>query len=78
MISPYLDTCKVLYKQLVTVVKDINTKSLSVSSTVLAVQTKVKGELVFPGKGLAHEQSFCYLIIDNIKRLITVCYHIWN
>lgn len=34
--------------------------------------------MVFPGGGVAHEQSYCYLILDNIKRMVTVLCHIWN
>ena len=32
--------------------------------------------MIFPGIS-EHEQSFCYLIVDNIKRHVTVWFHIW-
>ena len=74
------------------VVKDINTGSLSVASMIYRVKAKVSGgaamphnmatwqvkeEVMFPGQQ-DHEQSYCYLIIDNIKRMVTILYHIWN
>ncbi|XP_019854814.1 PREDICTED: uncharacterized protein C11orf70 homolog isoform X2 [Amphimedon queenslandica] len=76
-VKPYLDTAKLLYKSLVSVVKDTETSSLSISSTVLKVGAKVGGIKMFPSSR-EHPQSFCYLVIDNIKRHVTVWYHIWS
>lgn len=57
--------------------KDPNTQAITVSSNVFKVHAKVKGHRVFPGSS-CHEQSFCYLIVDNIKRHMTAWYHIWH
>lgn len=76
-VDPYLNTTKLLYKKLLLVVKDPNTQELSIASHVLNVQAKAGNALVFP-MTTDHTQSFCYLIIDNVKRHVTVWYHIWS
>lgn len=79
-VKPYLSTSKLLYKTLLTVVKEPSTSKLSIASTVLNVRPKVDGEVVFPWRQRdgEHPQSFCYLIIDNIKREVIAWYHTWH
>jgi len=45
-------------------------------NTSCARYLQVGKDLVFPGS-IEREQSFCYLIIDNIKRHVTAWYHVW-
>ncbi|CAI8019472.1 Cilia- and flagella-associated protein 300 [Geodia barretti] len=79
-VKPYLSTGKLLYKTLLTVVKKPSTSKLSIASTVLDVKAKVDEDVVFPWRQVdgGHPQSFCYLIIDNIKRQVTAWYHTWH
>jgi hypothetical protein len=79
-VKPYLSTAKLLYKTLLTVVKEPSTSKLSIASTVLDVKAKVDEDVVFPWRQAdgGHPQSFCYLIIDNIKRQVTAWYHTWH
>ena len=37
---------------------------------------QVGDNVMFPGS-VDHEQTFCYLIIDNFKRHVTAWYHVW-
>ena len=76
-IGPYLDTCKRLYKDIVSVVKDAVTGKLSITSLVYKVTVRVEGKIGFPGSCL-HEQNFCYLIVDPHNRHVTCWYCIWS
>ena len=58
------------------VAKDQSTQTISVISSVIRVKAKVKGQQVFPGLQ-DHEQSFCYLVVDNVKRHVKAWYNIW-
>jgi hypothetical protein len=73
-VRPYLETVKTLYKDLVTVVKNAETKKLSVTSWVLKVEAYNNETYVFPGNR-QHQQNFCYLIVDPLKRHVTAWYH---
>ncbi|XP_065888835.1 cilia- and flagella-associated protein 300-like [Dysidea avara] len=76
-VPPYLDTTKMLYKDLVSVVKDTKTNELSVSTIVFKVQAWVGDHLVFPAAS-EHEQTFCYLTVDPVKRHVTLWHHVWD
>lgn len=73
-VRPYLEIVKTLYKDLVTVVKNAETKKLSVTSWVLRVEAYNNETYVFPGNR-QHQQNFCYLIVDPLKRHVTAWYH---
>jgi len=74
---PYIDTTKFLYKDLVSVHKDSNTKELKVSSIVLKISAWAGEQMLFPGDVL-HEQSFAYLVINPLKRNVTIWFHCWK
>ncbi|XP_062511221.1 cilia- and flagella-associated protein 300-like isoform X1 [Corticium candelabrum] len=73
-IEPYLNTTRTVYKDLMTVVKDPETRKLSVTSWIFKVEAYSGEAYVFPGKS-PHRQNYCYLIIDPLKRHVTVWYH---
>lgn len=75
-VQPYIDATKLVYKDLVTVVKDSKTKKLSISSIVLKVELfDEQKNLIFPGKD-PHIQNFCYFIINPEKRTVLIWHHI--
>ncbi|KAJ3009783.1 UNVERIFIED_CONTAM: hypothetical protein HDU68_002499 [Siphonaria sp. JEL0065] len=71
-IEPYLMATKKVYKDLITVTKDVSGK-LAVSSLVF--QIKSVESSVSPLFPIQHPQNFCYLSIDPIKRYVNVFYH---
>ncbi|XP_076129632.1 cilia- and flagella-associated protein 300 isoform X2 [Alosa pseudoharengus] len=73
-INPYLDTVKVIYKDLVSVQKDRDTKQINIVSTILKVSTYDASGLCYPDS-LNSEQSFAYLCVDPLKRHVYVLYH---
>jgi len=75
-VQPYIDATKLVYKDLMTVVKDSKTKKLGISSIVLKVELFDEHEnLIFPGKN-PHIQNFCYFIINPEKRTVMIWHHI--
>ncbi|KAF4077465.1 hypothetical protein AMELA_G00208310 [Ameiurus melas] len=66
-ISPYIETAKTMYKDLVSVQKDSETKMISIVSTILKVSAYDDYGLCYPS-GRDNEQTFAYLCIDPFKR----------
>ncbi|KAM6985595.1 cilia- and flagella-associated protein 300 isoform 2-T2 [Aplochiton taeniatus] len=73
-IAPYIDTTKQIYKDLISVQKETETKEISVVSTVLKVSAYDESGLCYPGKR-EEEQTFAYLIVDPFRRHVCVFYH---
>ncbi|KAL2095132.1 hypothetical protein ACEWY4_009851 [Coilia grayii] len=73
-VSPYMDTVKVIYKDLVSVQKDCETKQIKIISTVLKVSACDSSGLCYPDSQDS-EQSFAYLCVDPLKRHVYVLYH---
>ncbi|XP_049458460.1 cilia- and flagella-associated protein 300 isoform X2 [Epinephelus fuscoguttatus] len=76
-IEPYISTTKQIYKDLISVQKDPETKKISVLSTVLKVCAYDESGLCYPGRR-EEEQMFAYLIVDPLKRHVTVFYHCYG
>ncbi|XP_072303210.1 cilia- and flagella-associated protein 300 [Eucyclogobius newberryi] len=76
-IEPYISTTKQIYKDLISVQKDPETKKISVVSTVLKVTAFDESEPFFPGRR-EDEQNFAYLIVDPLKKHVTLIYHIYG
>ncbi|NXO03041.1 CF300 protein, partial [Rhinopomastus cyanomelas] len=74
VVGPYLETTKALYKDLVSVQKDPETKGISIISTVFRVSACDENGLCYPSSE-RHEQTFAYLIVDPCKRQVNVLYH---
>ncbi|XP_043077693.1 cilia- and flagella-associated protein 300 [Puntigrus tetrazona] len=73
-ISPYIETAKVMYKDLVSVQKDPDTKEIRVVTTILKVSAYDHSGLCYPS-ATENEQTFAYLCIDPFKRHVYVLYH---
>ncbi|XP_038674504.1 cilia- and flagella-associated protein 300 isoform X1 [Scyliorhinus canicula] len=73
-VDPYLETTKAIYKELVSVQKDPETKDIHVISTVFKVTASDDYGPCYPSTK-KHEQTFAYLIVDPLKRHVHVLYH---
>lgn len=73
-IEPYLETTKLIYKDLVAVQKDSKTGKLVVTSIVLQITASDDRGLIYPDCQ-EHKQNFAYLIIDPFKHHVNVLYH---
>ncbi|XP_039978191.1 cilia- and flagella-associated protein 300 [Xiphias gladius] len=76
-IDPYIKTTKHVYKDLISVQKDPDTKKISVVSTVLKVSAYDESGRCYPGRR-EEEQTFAYLIVDPFKRHVTLFYHFYG
>ncbi|XP_071440399.1 cilia- and flagella-associated protein 300-like [Hetaerina americana] len=75
VLEPYLTVTRILYKDLVSIAKDPETKNLITTSVVFKVVAKNKnGEAYFP-EDPENLQNFCYLIIDPVRRVVTCFVH---
>ncbi|KAK5855124.1 hypothetical protein PBY51_005259 [Eleginops maclovinus] len=73
-VNPYISTTKKIYKDLISVQKDPETKKISVVSTVLKVCAYNESGRCYPGRQ-EEDQTFAYLIVDPFKRHVTLFYH---
>ncbi|XP_063813083.1 cilia- and flagella-associated protein 300 [Pseudophryne corroboree] len=73
-IDPYLETTKSIYKELLSVQKDPETKQINIISSVFKVSAYDETGLCYPSV-TPHGQTFSYLIVDPLKRHATVLYH---
>ncbi|XP_061597843.1 cilia- and flagella-associated protein 300 [Cololabis saira] len=76
-VGPYLTTTTQMYKGLISMQKDPDTKKISVVSTVLKVYAFDESGQCYPGRR-EEEQTFAYLIIDPFKRHVTLFYHFYG
>ncbi|KAK2830338.1 hypothetical protein Q5P01_018269 [Channa striata] len=76
-IDPYISTTKQIYKDLISVQKDPETKKISVVSTVLKVCAYDESGRGYPGSA-GDEQTFAYLIVDPFKRHVTLLCHFYG
>ncbi|NWH47316.1 CF300 protein, partial [Fregata magnificens] len=74
VVGPYLETTKALYKDLVSVQKNPETKEIRIISTVFRVSAYDNNGLCYPSSK-SHEQTFAYLIVDPCKRHVHALYH---
>ncbi|XP_040909765.1 cilia- and flagella-associated protein 300 [Toxotes jaculatrix] len=76
-IDPYISTTKQVYKDLISVQKNPDTKKISVVSTVLNVSAHDESGRCYPGRR-EEEQTFAYLIVDPFKRHVTLFHHFYG
>ncbi|XP_037231615.1 cilia- and flagella-associated protein 300 [Falco biarmicus] len=74
VVDPYLQTTKALYKDLVSVQKNPETKEIHIISTVFRVSAYGNNGLCYPSSH-SHPQTFAYLIVDPCKRHVHTLYH---
>lgn len=77
-IEPYMSTTKQIYKDLISVQKDPETKKINIVSKVLKVTAFDESGPCFPGRPEEEEQTFAYLIVDPYKRHVTLFYHFFG
>ncbi|XP_051944281.1 cilia- and flagella-associated protein 300 isoform X2 [Hippocampus zosterae] len=73
-VEPYISITKKMYKELISVQKDPETKKINVVSMVLKVRVWDESGQCYPG-GQDEEQTFAYLIVDPFKRHVTLLCH---
>uniref|UniRef100_A0A3Q4H4E4 Cilia- and flagella-associated protein 300 n=1 Tax=Neolamprologus brichardi TaxID=32507 RepID=A0A3Q4H4E4_NEOBR len=76
-IDPYISTTKQIYKDLISVQKDPETKKIGVVSKVLKVCVFDESGRCFPGVR-EEEQTFAYLIVDPYRRHVTLFCHFYG
>lgn len=77
MLSPYLETTKLIYKDLVSVRKNPQTKKIQITSSVFKVTAYDSVGMCYPSTK-SHEQTFSYFIVDPIMRHVHVLYHCYG
>ncbi|CAK7317610.1 Cilia- and flagella-associated protein 300 [Vulpes lagopus] len=77
VLHPYLETTKLLYKDLVSVRKNPQTKKIQITSSVFKVMAYDSNGVCYPSTK-SHEQTFSYFIVDPIKRHVHVLYHCYG
>ncbi|XP_023140933.2 cilia- and flagella-associated protein 300 isoform X1 [Amphiprion ocellaris] len=75
-IDPYINTTKQMYKDLISVQKDPETKKISVVSTVLKVCAYDESGPCYPTQ--EEDQTFAYLIVDPFRRHVTLFSHFYG
>ncbi|XP_052607790.1 cilia- and flagella-associated protein 300 isoform X3 [Peromyscus californicus insignis] len=77
MLKPYLETAKLIYKDLVSVRKHPRTKEIQITSSVFKVKAYDSAGVCYPS-AKEHEQTFSYFVVDPIKRHVNVLYHCYG
>ncbi|XP_031554851.1 cilia- and flagella-associated protein 300-like [Actinia tenebrosa] len=77
-VTPYLSTAKDVYKELVSVNKDPESKKLQVGSIVLKISAMDEKENLLYPSSEPHEQSFSYMCVDLAKRHVYIWHHSWK
>ena len=77
-IKPYLDCVKVLYKDLVCVAKDPDTKEIKCFSLVFRIDDITGGKNLYSSKDQGHPQNCLYVIVDPINWHVNFYYNKWT
>ncbi|XP_038938051.1 cilia- and flagella-associated protein 300 isoform X3 [Rattus norvegicus] len=77
VLKPYLETAKLIYKDLVSVRKHPRTKEIQITSSVFKVKAYDSLGVCYPSPK-EHEQTFSYFVVDPIKRHVNVLYHCYG
>ncbi|KAM4849302.1 cilia- and flagella-associated protein 300 isoform X1 [Urocitellus parryii] len=77
VLKPYLETTKLIYKDLVSVRKHPQTKKIQITSSIFKVTAYDSTGVCYPSTK-NHEQTFSYFIVDPIKRHVNVLYHCYG
>ncbi|KAG5844317.1 cilia- and flagella-associated protein 300 isoform X1 [Anguilla anguilla] len=74
IVTHYIETTRLIYKDILSVQKDPETKEIKIVSTVLKVTAYDDSGLCYPSE-TEDDQTFAYLIVDPFKRNVNVLYH---
>ena len=77
-IKPYLDCVKLLYKDLVCVAKDPDTKEIKCFSLVFRIDGITGGKNLYSSKDQGHPQNCLYVIVDPINWHVNFYYNKWT
>nr|XP_020023392.1 uncharacterized protein C11orf70 homolog [Castor canadensis] len=77
VLKPYLETAKLIYKDLVSVRKHPQTKKIQITSSVFKVTAYDSAGVCYPSTK-NHEQTFSYFVVDPVKRHVNVLYHCYG
>eukprot|EP00469_Lotharella_globosa_P017751 CAMPEP_0167826190 /NCGR_PEP_ID=MMETSP0112_2-20121227/9865_1 /TAXON_ID=91324 /ORGANISM="Lotharella globosa, Strain CCCM811" /LENGTH=366 /DNA_ID=CAMNT_0007728543 /DNA_START=14 /DNA_END=1114 /DNA_ORIENTATION=+ len=72
-LKPYLDTCKLLYKDLIAVCRNSTTGQVDVKTHAYQI-SQVDGITLFP---IEHELNTCFVCIDSLRKYVTYYYAAW-
>ncbi|KAL5004882.1 hypothetical protein ScPMuIL_018338 [Solemya velum] len=73
-VEAYLNTTKQLYKDLISVQKNPETKELNIVSSVFRITASTDSGVYYPSD-VPHEQTFSFLVVDPLKGHAIVFYH---
>mmetsp|Transcript_21037 Transcript_21037/g.33934 ORF Transcript_21037/g.33934 Transcript_21037/m.33934 type:complete len:93 (+) Transcript_21037:160-438(+) len=74
-LTPYLDTCKAIYKDMVSVFRNKNTGKIEVKSHVYQLnEVVIGGTPLFPED---HELNVGFVSVDSMRRYVTFYYFAW-
>ncbi|XP_055971142.1 cilia- and flagella-associated protein 300 [Sorex fumeus] len=74
VLKPYLETTKLIYKDLLSVRKIPQTKKIQITSFIFKVTAYDSIGVCYPSTK-THEQTFSYFIVDPFRRHLHVFYH---
>ncbi|XP_003968947.1 cilia- and flagella-associated protein 300 [Takifugu rubripes] len=74
VIDPYMNATKRIYKDLISVQKDPDTRKISIISTVFKVRVYDESGRCYPGRR-DEEQNFAYLIVNPVSHHVTLFSH---
>ncbi|XP_046926295.1 cilia- and flagella-associated protein 300 isoform X1 [Lynx rufus] len=77
VLNPYLETTKLIYKDLVSVRKNPQTKKIQITSSIFKVTAYDSAGMCYPSTK-SHEQTFSYFLVDPIRRHVHVLYHCYG
>ncbi|CAH8452432.1 unnamed protein product [Schistosoma margrebowiei] len=77
-IKPYIDTVRKIYRDLICVQKNPDSKAIEIVSHVYEVRVyDEQSNMVFPSNK-EHLNTFAYAIVDPFKRNVIIFYHVFG
>ncbi|CAH8449195.1 unnamed protein product [Schistosoma guineensis] len=77
-IKPYIDTVRKIYRDLICVQKNPDSKAIEIVSHVYEVRVyDEQNNMVFPSRK-EHLNTFAYAIVDPFKRNVIIFYHVFG
>ncbi|XP_049634312.1 cilia- and flagella-associated protein 300 [Suncus etruscus] len=77
MLKPYLETTRLIYKDLLSVRKIPQTQKIQITSYIFKVTAYDSNGMCYPSTK-NHEQTFAYFIVDPFKRHLHIFYHCYG
>ena len=77
-IAPYLNSVKLLYKDLITVAKDNDTQEIKSFSHCFRIDKLEGCNAMYPSKSQEHYQNATYVLVDPINWHVTILQNRWQ